>query len=615
MKFYIPFLTLLLACSFQPDSKNKYNPPQGEKATPAQSSNLDSDGDGETDSEEEKAGSDKFVADIPSFEGGLFDEMKLKVDLYNKSDRSTVSFEINIKDNKIRNSWEEIEQNSSQGGIYMESLLKSYATANSFKKNNFKFYDYNDGILSYSSPILYEDSLYLISKELLKYYRSGFELIRATAIIGNKFRINSKKHISYRNPVFDVYYKSKDREGLIFIESKKIDGTYNFNDENKINLHFESFDPKIINEAFLSGGSSFFLKLRDFTIYETNQTYSSILEKVTSVTVPITISTPLGDDFEKSKSETIYVGINPKGENLKSILKKRFKDTVLMTDSSIDKISELSNRQRSFGETGENEILKWIIGVSQISDNVYSYQFRHNEGIGLAYLSDKKTEKMPIYVSRTTLSNGIVSTSGTLPLETNNIKIKVMSQKILTPFERITREVRGDCGRGDWDRNEVTYDLISLDYTNDTSRIHEFLLRDGQITINSSQGAAIQDNIGNLVKSGLLIATKGSTDTELELTISPKLGSELFKTRSQISIGLILTPPSFSIREGARIKIGANCRRMRSESTRGTEVGGRAGGFVDSNQTDSSYKNNSGFGFSGNGFETEYDLDIHVFSY
>jgi hypothetical protein len=126
-----------------------------------------------------------------------------------------------------------------------------------------------------------------------------------------------------------------------------------------------------------------------------------------------------------------------------------------MTDTSIDQVRSLSNRQRSLGDSGLNETLKWYVGSSEIEDNIYKYLFKPNQGIGLAYLSDKKTEKMPIFVSRTILTNGTIASSGLLPGETRGIKIKLVSQKILTPFEKIVRFKKEECGIGNWQQNEA----------------------------------------------------------------------------------------------------------------------------------------------------------------
>jgi hypothetical protein len=608
MKVTLITILLLSACSFRPENKDLQS--KEREQSQYRASSLDSDGDGVSDVDENQSGADAFIADIPTFEGDFFDEMKVKVDFYNKSTQTYQSIDWGINDEKIKFSWEEEERKSPPGGPYMDALLKGYATGVDFKKNNFKFFDYNEGVFSYSSPILFEDSLYSISSKLLSLQRLGFEINRAEAVIRSKFKIASKKFVSFRNPVFDVYYKSKNREGLVFIESKRIDGTYSFNEDNEIFIQFENFDSKIINEGLLSGGASYFLKLRDFTVYDTDQSYSSILEKVQSVSVPVTISYPESENSQKSKVETIYVGIGGQSANLKSVLKKAVKDDLLMTESSIDQIRRLSNRQRSYGNSGQNETLKWYVGSSEIEDNIYSYQFRPNQGIGLAYLSNKKTEKMPIFVSRTVFNNGTVGSSGLLPGETRGIKVKIVSQKILTPFEKNVRVKRPDCGRGSWQKNEVTYNKIVLDYKNQSDKVADFLQKDGVIKISSPKGRVIEGNIGSLIKEGLLILLPSIHPFEFEFSLSAKLSRDFLKERAQISIEILLHPTSFTIRNGFMTKISEDCRYDRIDPYFGAE-GGHGGGMDDFKQKGDF----SGVGVNWQEVEREYDLDLHVFSY
>ena len=607
MKTFFIFILLFSSCSFKPENIEKKEKERKQSEVQAQS--LDSDGDGVSDQEETKSGSDLFIADIPSFEGDLFSEMKVRVHFYNKTTKSVVPISWVIKDEKIKLSWEEEERRSSPGRPYMDALLKNYATGVDFKKNNFKFFDYNEGVFSHSSPVIYEDSLFSISEKTLSLQREGFELNRGEATIRSQFKINSKKFTSFRNPVFDIYYKSKNREGLIFIESKRIDGTYSFNEENEVYVVFETFDQKIINDTFLSGGASFFLKLRDFTIYDTDERYSSILEKVQASSVPVTISYPENENSQKSNVETIYIGTAGKTETLKSILKKGLKDAVLMTNTSIDQIRNFSNRQRSYENSGQNETLKWYVGSSEIADNIYSYQFGPNQGIGLAYLSDKKTEKMAIYVSRTSLTNGIVASSGLLPSEAKNLKIKIVPRKILSPFENIVRFKKNDCGKGNWQVNEVTYEKIQLDYKNELNKASELIQRDGILRISSAKGIILEGNLGELFREELIQLSETDSKPDLEISLSKKILAELFKNRTQVTVEILLSPFRKTIRNGVINKISENCKFEHYDPPRGVD-GGRGGGMNYNKINDF-----SGMGFSGEGVETEYDIDLHIFSY
>jgi hypothetical protein len=608
MKIIFLIWLLSYACSFKP--KDEENREKARTQSKLETVSLDSDGDGENDVEEQKKGSDPFVADIPKFEGDFYQEMKLEFEFYNSQNRSSEKFGWVIKDNKIKLSWENKEYESSPGRIYMETLLKNYAVNNNFKKNQFRFYDYNEGIFSHSSPLIFEDTLVSISKKLVTLSKSGFVPNRVTSIIKTKFNITSNKFKSFRNPVFDIYYKSKDRQGLIFIESKKIDGTYNFNEENEIFIQFENFDSKIINESLLSGGANFFIKLRDFIIYDNDQTYLSLLEKVQSMSIPVTVAFAHEDSGEKTKIETIFVGTGGREEKLKNILKIAFKDTLLMTDSSIDQIRDLSNRQRSFGDSGENETLKWYVGSSEIGDNIFNHDFRPNQGIGLAYLSSKKINNTPLFIARTTLTNGQTATTGLLPQETKKIKIKIIGQKILKPFEKMVRIQKAECGSGNWQVNQSLYDEVQLGYEDQTNKSKEHILRDGYIKVSNSVGSLIEGNIGQLLNEGL-IKLDSANGSDLDLVLSEQINQELIKHNSQVRVDIFLKPLPFTIRNGYQTLVSRNCVRERFDPPRGGD-GGRAGGYSENYLVE---KYDSGFGMAEGGVEVEYDLDIHVLSY
>jgi hypothetical protein len=601
----LALIIFLSSCSFKPQEKK--DAAKEAVKSPHEVAQGDTDGDGTLDIKEVEDGSDPFIADIPTFEGAFFDGMNVRINFYNRKSSLNESLNWIIKNDKIKLSWEEEEKEVLPGSLYMDSLLKSYAASSDFKKNNFKFFDYNEGIYSHSSPILSTPTLLSISSKILSLQKQGFEIERAEAIIRSVFKINSNKYTHFKNPVFDLYYKSLDREGLIFIESKHLDGTYAFNEENEINISFENFDASIINEGLLSGGARFFLKIRDFTIYDTEESFSSILEKVLSVSVPVTISYPESEKSSKSKVETIYIGTGGTPELLKSILQKGLKGSILMSETSIDQVRNLSNRQRSFGESHENETLRWYVGSSEINDNIYSYKFSPNQGIGLSYLSDKRASHTPLFVSRTIVVNDHLASSGLLPSTTKDLKIKIIAQKLITPYEKKVRFVRSDCGRGYWRTNEVTYDQIKLDYKDETHLASELILRDAFINLKSSNGSLLSGNIQRLVNEGLLILNSPSPSTELDIRLSPKLKRELISGRKIDSIEIFLEPKTYPIRKDLITKVKEDCQREKVDQERGGSGGYGGGG------NNKIMNLSAGFGVEER--ETEYELDLHIFSY
>lgn len=607
---YTFLLILIISCSFKKESDS---PPPSSKSeakpivVTSEELFLDSDGDSITDAEEVKQGSDPFLADIPVFEGTLFEEMKVSIELHNKVSGLYDTLKWEIKGGRIKLSWIKDDEPAPREGLYMETLLKNYAFNNGFKKNDFRFFNFNEGVFSFASPVLFENTLFSISDKLVGLQKQGFAISRAEVLILSQFKLSSGHYQFFRNPVFDVYYKSRNKEGLIFIESKRIDGTYNFNEENQVYVGFESFDENIINDALISGGASFFLKLRDFTIYDNDVTYSTLLQNVLLKSVPVTIAYSNDEETKESRAQTLYVGINGEKALLKDILKKTFKEKVLMTSTSIDQINGLSNKIRSFGETGQNETLKWYVGANSISDNIYSYEFGPNEGIGLAYVSDKKIEKKPIYVSRLSLNSAQnISTSGSLPVETKNLKIRLVPRKLQIPVGNFQTFTQPNCGRGDWDENVVTYQKTVLSWSNGMGSFMQNFVQDAKISITASSGPLIEGSLSALVKDGFISVSNGQSF--FDLILSPKLTSVLQKEKQQITVNFALTPKRVPVNVGATREIGRRCRQMRREHHCPQC----------SNQPDTSMKDSFLYepaGIMAQEFQYDYDLDIHVFSY
>jgi hypothetical protein len=600
MNIILSLLLLSISCSF----KKKEDKPNPKSMSTLKADLLDSDGDGTNDEDEVLEGSDPFIANVPVFTGDFFEEMEVKLELYNKSTNGYDSLDWLTQNGKTKFSWESQERLTEDGGLYMETVLKSYAANSNFKKNNFKFFDYNEGIFSYSSPLFFEEGLFSISDKLLAFQRLGYGINRAEVRVLSMFQITDKNLVSFRNPVFDIYYKSKDREGLIFIESKEIDGTYSFNEENKINIQFESFDPKIINEALLSGGASFFLKLRDFTVYETNETYSSIMEKVQLSSVPLTISYTTQE--KKAVVETLYIGTKGNPEPLHTILSKALKTDFLMTSTSVDQIRGLSNRGQSYEASGLNETLKWYIGTSNVEDNVYSYLFRPNEGVGLAYISDKKVLKRPLFVSRVTLATTQGSaSSGDLPKDARDLKIKFVPKTFQVPVEKYETLVLSNCPQDKvWTTNEVTYKKVIEGWEDRLNDFAQSFQNDAYISISSAKGSILEGNIKALIKDKFIIP-EVDANSGFSLSLSQKVIQMIQKERSQISVEIMIKPTKVALDIGRMIEIGRVCQRERGSTD--------SGGHVKSLDRNGYF---SGTGMSGGGgFEYRYDLDIHIFSY
>lgn len=534
--------------------------------SPIEVSTEDSDGDGVLDVIEVKDGSDPMIADVPTFSGDFFKEMTVTLELYNKGSSAYSGLSWAVKNNKIKTSWSDKELDAPAGSLYHERLLKNYAANTQYKKNSFSFMDYNEGVFSHSSPSLYEDSIFEISKAILGSQKNGFTVNRAEVLMLANLTVKSKKFKFLRDPIFDIYYKSRLREGLIFIESKKIDGTYSFNEQNLVYLNFDTNNEKIIYDAILNGGSSLFIKLRDFVVYDNNQRYSEIISVVRTKSIPLTISIP-GDQKTAGQSETIYVGTNGQSMGLDAVLKRGLKNDVLTTPSSVDQIRDLSNRRRAMGTTGQNENLRWYIGTNGMSDNLYSYKFQVNDGICVSYLSDKRHEKTPIYTVRDILSNSanILKTSK-LPPETRGIKIRVVPESYYSPFLKEYSEVRPDCGTGDnWQANSVYYMISRLEWKNDINRFFIDGLDMYQIRLKNNSTTLLTGNLSELINNRLVNFTMGGGWADLTFPDSI-LSEELSKGGNSLEVELSFQAKGIDLNVGGRREVGRDCRQERSRN-------------------------------------------------
>jgi hypothetical protein len=604
VKFLLLFFVYLffLSCSFKPN-ENSFS--QEKESTEL---SIDSDGDGLSDSNELKHGTDPLIADLPKINGNYFNQFSIDIDFYNKSLNKFENTKWSFENNKLKLGWTDLEYESTQGSIYMESLLKHSALAYDFKKTHLRIYDFNESVTSFSSPTINEDALINISEKVLELTRDDFTPFSLEAIIQSKFNVQSEKFKSFRKPLFDIYYKSNKQEALKYLDSKELDGTYTFNDEHEIFIDYQSRNPEIIFDAIINGGAKFFLKLRDFTIYETGEKYTEIIKRVQKKSVPITISFFEDDGKSQARVETMYIGLNGANSNLYQIIKTAFKDNILISDGGIDGIEGFFNRERSMSEIGQNESLKWFIGAEFVNENIFEHEFRPNEGIGLAYFSNKRSDSTPLYLSRAILSPDKMANSGKLPLKTSNSKIRIIPKNIQIPVAKKKQIIRGDCGNGRWDVNEVRYNQTFLEWSNRTYDYYEHMFNDIHLKIYNIQGTILDGNLSNLVKRNFLRSKKLQSG-EVELEFWDSIRKSLLNTDLQISIELSIIPTPKFINDGELEFISKKCNRYISDPPRGG-INGRNEWYFKS-----SHIEQYGIGFSEKSLFPNYDLNIHFIAY
>ncbi len=188
------------------------------------------------------------------------------------------------------------------------------------------------------------------------------------------------------------------------------------------------------------------------------------------------------------------------------------------------------------------------------------------------------------------------------------ISIRIYPKNVLNPIEEVDRIVQGNCGRGDWDRNEVYYDKTKVSWKNYTQSFAMLIKNDLRFKANSPNGGNINASLDELIKA------KGASISTNPNYVEIKLPSKEWPTalgREELDIELSLNPTKTAINVGSMREVRRVCTRSPRDPPRGAD-GGRGGGMYKS-FIDMSYSS-SGVGFSSQVFEVQYDLEVFFVS-
>jgi hypothetical protein len=195
--------------------------------------------------------------------------------------------------------------------------------------------------------------------------------------------------------------------------------------------------------------------------------------------------------------------------------------------------------------------------------------------------------------------------------KTKVLSIRIYPKNVLNPIEELDRVRLANCGRGNWDRNEVYYDKTKASWKNYTQSLVLVAKTDLHFKASSPNGGSINASLDELLKSnGASVSTKPNF-------IEIKLPSKSWPTalgKDELDIVLSLTPSKKAINIGNMREVRRICTRTPSEPTRGAD-GGRAGGWHKEMGQDFPEKENLGsFGYSAQVFEVQYDLEVYFIS-
>ncbi len=238
-------------------------------------------------------------------------------------------------------------------------------------------------------------------------------------------------------------------------------------------------------------------------------------------------------------------------------------------------------------------------------------------------VKDKKEaiEKPKPQVGRTEMQEELESISNESPKvekrlhqKTKGLSIRIIPRKVLKPFEEFDRISRPNCGRGNWDSNDVQYDRSKVSWKNYSDDFSQLLRNDMIFRATSPSGTNINSGLDELIKSkAAIVSTKPSF---IEIKLPSKDWPNSLTGTDELDIELSLTPSKIAIDIGSLREVRRNCVRSRPEPSRGVDGAARGGlkGSESSDFKSSQITYFEGFGFTSQVYEVQYELDIRLVS-
>lgn len=386
---------LVVGCSFKPPEE------KGGKS----SSNLtldlslvDSDGDGILDFQEKEDGTDPFIADIPTFDGELFQELRVSTTLFRRIDNKEETVFFQVKKGSVLENGTQIENRDflRRGSLFPIEKGALLARKSGFAGTGHLTTNLEASSFELYSPPRMNDSKIFPYSERLKSLASSYEYEEINLTIANHLLISSKRFGFYSNVWMDLYYYDSYEQKFIEVGSSQLLGPYDFNRSYTVGLKFRSNNKAIVKAISETGGRHLYLKIRDFEIDSEKRRFKNILEKVIKKSVPVIISNQDGYLVR-------YIGINGKPSGLKEILSKATKEEIKLLSGNLVGIGpQTNNSTLEVGPYGESSIIerKWFVTTNEISNSPTVYSFSPGEPVVISYFSESDPfDLIPSYFS------------------------------------------------------------------------------------------------------------------------------------------------------------------------------------------------------------------------
>ena len=379
----ILLLSILLeaSCSF----KNPADKKSTQMHSEVQVSNLqDSDGDKLTDLEEKENGSNPFIADLPTFDGEFFEEMKLTTYLHNPRTYKFESASFQVRKNLVSENGTPREERDflSSGSQFLIEQNNLMAKRAAFKAS-FQTGDYTVDDIGYYAPPRMNDLQIFPYSERISELSKTHDFEEMEFFISNRLNFKFKRASTYTDLVFDLYWYNDIKHEFILIGTDFLSGIYQFNTDSTIPLSFKTNDKELVRLISLSGGRFLYLKLRDFKIIEMDKFYKQILSSIKEKSIPVVF-------FDGEKELIQYVGTNGRPAGLKNILSIAVPEEVQIYNSKIVRIGQKSEKteltRNPYGESGISQY-RFQLLTNEITNSPFSYSFNPGDILAISYVS------------------------------------------------------------------------------------------------------------------------------------------------------------------------------------------------------------------------------------
>ena len=447
MKFTLLLILLLSigACSFKAPEKDNKN------ALHVDLSKMDSDGDGLTDNID----SEPFIADIPSFDGEMLEEIKITSSFYNRLKNDTKETELIVKsDNE--------ELVLKKGGSYIKNLVEDSSILATVSVSSLILPLSENDLNLYSAPIITDGVAHDFMGMSFDLKSQGYELDNVEFELRNRINLKSDRFKSFRDIILDVYSYDYQTKRLEFLDSFKNVGSFEFNKDHHLDIpSIKTRNTRIMDNSVLKAGKFLYVKIKDYYIPEINLNYSDLLKEIKKKTTPIVVNSP--EEFK-----TYYVGTNGNPTPVTELISKSLKEDYEIGEGKFIKYKEFPVGEYRV-ETGDGErqniLSKWFVATNEINNNPFSYSFYPSDLVVLNY--SKSTD--PVFMAKNVVSTlsdtqkGLVlSGEGLIPMKTRKVKIILSSLIAREPYlkESFTKRNgwgNGTCGPAKNHVGEVTY--------------------------------------------------------------------------------------------------------------------------------------------------------------